>query len=97
MDFHFGGQNTSLIEDEAGGFGLWTGGLDLHGSTQPDPAGLARFCFPTSPLLLLLSSLVSGSRAPAASYYLISWQNNFYALSLFLQNVFSHYLNVDAS
>lgn len=34
MDFHFGGQHTSVSEDEARVFGLWSRRLDLHGFTQ---------------------------------------------------------------
>ncbi len=73
MDFHFGGQRTSLTEDEAGGFGLWTRRLNLHGSTQPASCYLPPSCWtnPASPTPLpspplpafpFLSSPVSGSR-----------------------------------
>lgn len=73
MDFHFGGQHTSLTEDEAGGFRLWTRRLNLHGSTQPASCYLPPSCWtnPASPTPLpspplpafpFLSSPVSGSR-----------------------------------
>lgn len=61
MDFHFGGQYTSLTEDEAGGFGLWTRRLDLHSCTQPsclsNPASPTCDFSPTSPFPLLLQLL----------------------------------------
>lgn len=34
VDFHFGGQHTSLTEDETGSFGLWTRRMDLHVSAS---------------------------------------------------------------
>lgn len=59
VDFHFGGQHTSLTEDEAGGFGLWTRRLGLHGSTQPASCYLPPSCYttPSQPAPLLSLSL----------------------------------------
>lgn len=33
VDFHLGGQQASLTDDEAEGFGLWTRRMYLHVST----------------------------------------------------------------
>lgn len=73
MDFHFGGQHTSLTVDEARGFGMWTRKLDLHVSTQLAGCYLPPSCwtnqasptplpFPPLPAFPFLSFPFSGYR-----------------------------------
>lgn len=106
VDFHFGGQHTSLTEDEAGGFGLWTRRLDLHGYTQPascylhpscwtNPASPSPLSSPLLPAFHFLSSPVSGS--PPAASPSVGSQGNLAGFSPSLPNSFLHHPRQRAS
>lgn len=75
VDFHFGGQHTSLTRDETGGFGLWTRRMDLHVSTQP----ASQLPYPPLPAFPLVSSPVSGSPLSSPS---LGSQDNISGFSL---------------